>query len=724
MAVRADLIAKLAKRADNVGRTLKKGVNVDVIGKLPKGAASKGEVSAGLMQQLAMSDDVVDRQYLQAIVKDMPPERLDAILIKAFRDPRSPKDAPTLTPQGQMIADVARGGDPDPALTKTAAQGGGDTGIHNVDVGNVSDLPPKSAPHKPKTNGAGKELSDDPKFHVKERIEFKDGQPEVRTPAFNEKGELKSPKGSGSASVDAQTAAAVKTSAKGGKPKPIGDNAALKNSRSQKQNYSSAIARLAGLVDPRGVKDMPSPGFGPGMADKAVSGGVPDSAIKGAIPVRKRTASQIAADSVVDYDEIARLANEAGLDINMAYTDPEEFARLLVSKADQGMFDATPLTGSQRAEMTDVASSLSADPSQSGPVLREAFPEEAAGGSMAGRQGSVQQQAIEAITRKIRDNFNANSMPVNEGTADAVLPPYKQTEGRPSQFSGYEPSAVGGTLDELPDTPMPAKTSETVSGAGPAGDLTGSNAEIAAMRAADRAPVVNDVSAQHGRQFTTRRVADIENDLRGLSPEDPMYQELLFELRDAKLIDSYLQPHMRNLPSSSIDVGSGIPIQSPAPSKSPVRVKRAKQPKSAKYVETAEEATQRESLEAAMKQQEAAEQAAAALWQIPRSSDHLLNVGKQTTDAADQITEGAKVRTLLDSVNKGWENTKAVKDFMKNHGGTGVKKALEYGSPATLIGGGLGALYSGAQYLLGGDDKPAYSRPNVQRSAPFDGRKR
>ena len=697
--VRSDLLARLAKGADNAGRVANKAVNVDVTGKLAKNAASKGEVSASMIQQLAMSDNAGDRMLLQAIVKNMPPERLDAILIKAFRDPTSPKDAPTLTAQGQMIADVARGGDPDPALTKTAAQGGGDTGIHEVDVGNVSDLPPKAAPYKPKTSGAGKELSDDPKFHVKERIVTKDGKTQVKTPAFNEKGELKSPKGSGSASVDALTSAAVKTAARGGKPKPIGDNAALKNSRSQEQNYSSAIARLAGLVDPRGVKDMPSPGFGPGMADKAVSGGVPNSAIKGAKPKPQRSAPMIAAESVVDYDEITRLANEAGLDIGMASTDPEEFARLLVSKADQGMFDATPLTGSQRAEMTDVARSLSSDPAQSGPVLRGAFPEEAAAGSMAGRQGSVQEQAIQAIARKIRDNFNPNSMPVHEGTADAALPPYKQTEGLPSQFSGYDPDAVGGTLDELPDTPMPAKTSDTVSGAGPAGDLTGLTKTIADMRAADRAPVVNDVSEQFGRPFTIRRVADIEAEMAGLSPSDPRYRELGIELRDAKLIDSYLEPHKRMVSNKTLN-------QATANANSPLNHFKQTMSQTAP-IPAAPAPTPAPTAQ----NQSNAMKAAAALGQVPASK------------ATKQATEGAKVRTLVESIAKGLDNTRATKDFIMNHGGTGVKKTLEYGIPIGLIGGLGYGLYSGAQYLFGGDDKPAARPLNTKRSAPFDGRK-
>jgi hypothetical protein len=682
MAVRADLIANLAKNADNVGRVAKKAVNVDVTGKLAKNASTKGEVSASMIQQLAMSDNAADRAMLQAIVSDMPPDRLDAILVKAFRDPASPKDAPTLTPQGQMIADVARGGDPDPALTKTAAQGGGDTGIHEVDVGNVSDLPPKSAPYKPKTNGAGKELSDDPKFHVKERLVTKDGKTQVKTPAFDEKGNLQSPKGSGSASIDAQTAAAVKTAARGGKPKPIGDNAALKNSRSQEQNYSSAIARLAGLVDPRGVRDVPSPGFGPGMADKAVNGGVPGSAVKGASPVRKRTASSIAADSVIDYDEIARLANEAGLDIGMASFDPEGFARALVAKADQGMFDATPLTGSQRAEMTDVAKSLSADPAQSGPVLRGAFPPEAAGGSMAGRQGSVQEQAIQAITRKIRDNFNSDSMPIHEGTASAAPAPYRpNAEGVESQFAKYEGKVgerpkearpVQGPVEAgdegIPLTPAPIPPVGNVRDAGPAGDLTGSSAEIAAMRASDRAPVVEQVSASHGRQFTSRRVADIEAEMAGLSRNDPRYRELGLELRDAKLIDSFLEPHKRMAATH----------EGPAPN-------------SAKYIETAEEAAAREAKEAQL----SAMKSASALGQVPPRQTSAMKSASALGQPGDAIKPSAP-KTPEDRIR---QIDEALKNDINKTTGMGVEKEniISKYTPHIILGAGAVSGYGAYQ---------------------------
>ena len=678
MAVRADLIANLAKNADNVGRVAKKAVNVDVTGKLAKNASTKGEVSASMIQQLAMSDNAADRAMLQAIVSDMPPDRLDAILVKAFRDPASPKDAPTLTPQGQMIADVARGGDPDPALTKTAAQGGGDTGIHEVDVGTASDLPPKSPPYAPKTEYKGKAISDDPKFHVKERIVNKDGQTQVRTPEFDETGKLVSPKGAGSASVDAQTDAAVKTAARGGKPKPIGDNAALKNSRPQTQNYSSAIARLAGLVDPRGVRDVPSPGFGLGMADKAVKGGVPGSAIRGAKPKRPRTAPMVAADSLIDYDEIARLANEAGIDMSLASTDPEGFARALVAKADQGMFDATPLTGSQRAEMTDVAKSLSADQAQSGPVLRETFPEEAAGGTMAGRQGSVQQQAIEAITRKIQDNFNTESMPIHEGTASAAPAPYRpNAEGVQSQFGGYKPNYESRPVQgaqPVGDEGMPIQqstappTGSADSGAGPAGDLAGSNAEIAAMRAADRAPTVKQVSASHGRQFTSRRVADIEAEMSGLSRNDPRYRELGLELRDAKLIDSYLEPHKRMAATH----------EGPAP-------------KSAKYIETVEEAAAREAKEAQL----SAMKSAAALGQVtPRQTP-----AEKSAAALGQPGDAVKSSAPKTPEDRIRQIDEALKNDINKTTGMGVEKEniISKYTPHIILGTGAASGYGAYQ---------------------------
>ena len=114
----------------------------------------------------------------------MPPERFNALLTRSFRDPKSPADAPTLNHIGQEILKVANG--ESPTLTKSSA-GLGDTGVDSVNIDSATDLPEKSAPHKPKIEGKIVTPSDDPKFHVKEGYRTNaDGTTEVLTPKFNQ----------------------------------------------------------------------------------------------------------------------------------------------------------------------------------------------------------------------------------------------------------------------------------------------------------------------------------------------------------------------------------------------------------------------------------------------------------------------------------------------------------------------------------------------------------
>ena len=87
-----------------------------------------------------------------------------------------------------------------------------------------------------------------------------------------------------------------------------------------------------------------------------------------------------------------------------------------------------------------------------------------------------------------------------------------------------------------------AKASDGVKGAGPAGDLTGSNKKISEGRASKRNPVIEMLEEQQGRKFTTRRTVDVRRQLaeENLPKGDPRRVELERELRDALLIDDYL----------------------------------------------------------------------------------------------------------------------------------------------------------------------------------------
>jgi hypothetical protein len=71
----------------------------------------------GMLQQLVMSDNPSDIDLLRSIASKMPPERFNALLVRSFRDPKSPADAPVLNHIGQEILNVSGGAEP--SLTRT-----------------------------------------------------------------------------------------------------------------------------------------------------------------------------------------------------------------------------------------------------------------------------------------------------------------------------------------------------------------------------------------------------------------------------------------------------------------------------------------------------------------------------------------------------------------------------------------------------------------------------
>lgn len=113
-----------------------------------------------------------------------------------------------------------------------------------------------------------------------------------------------------------------------------------------------------------------------------------------------------------------------------------------------------------------------------------------------------------------------------------------------------------------------ARASETVKGAGPAGDLTGSNKKIAEGRASKRNPVIQMLEEQHGRKFTSRRTVEIKRELESLNlPKgDPQRVALEKELMDASLIDDYLSPPDR-MAKGKGGKGSGRKSKANAPAK-------------------------------------------------------------------------------------------------------------------------------------------------------------
>ena len=140
-----------------------------------------------------------------------------------------------------------------------------------------------------------------------------------------------------------------------------------------------------------------------------MDGGVPSSSIKGAGPVKRRSANSIGQTTAGDYETISQLLGDLGIPVSLDGTTARELATKIIAGADQNMFNATPLTASDRKGMMGVANYLSGDPKTSEPALRAMFPKEDAAGKMAGRQGSVQQAAIDTLTRKIEDLLSPTS---------------------------------------------------------------------------------------------------------------------------------------------------------------------------------------------------------------------------------------------------------------------------------------------------------------------------
>ena len=316
----AGLLRQLFTGASDAEPSSVRSVSKAVAGSRPTQttkAAGSSEVvgrAAGMLQQLVMSDNPADVELLRSIAAKMPPERFNALLTRSFRDPKSPADAPTLNHIGQEILKVANG-EP-PTLTKSSAELG-DTGVGSVDIDSATDLPEKSAPHKPKIEGKIVTPSDDPKFHVKEGYRTNaDGTTEVLTPKFNEEtGKLEKGAG-GSASLDKQTAAAAVKAAKGGTPKPISDAVVKRTSKPQQQSYNENLTRLLGLISPQGVKDKPISTLsksGDRVVDRAVDGGVPSSSIKGSGPVKRRSANSIGQTTAGDYETISQLLGDLGI---------------------------------------------------------------------------------------------------------------------------------------------------------------------------------------------------------------------------------------------------------------------------------------------------------------------------------------------------------------------------------------------------------------------------
>ena len=397
------------------------------------------------------------------------------------------------------------------------------------------------------------------------------------------------------------------------------------------------------------------------------------------------------------------------------------------------MFNATPLTASDRKGMMGVANYLSGDPKTSEPALRALYPEKDAAGKMAGRQASVQEAAIETLTRKIDELLST------ESTDISGVPSAPSIELNASSLGGPR-KATGGEVSQ-PDLEPKIRESQTVSGPAEAGDAlpvvrqiddtgkpythekpepVGEHEAGEFSKTGLRTSKAEQLGRMEGRGITTRRPVDIQADLE--SATDPrVIAHLREELKDSMAVTDMLPKEFQMVPSSKlkkaidestglekvlgaepIEVGSGIPIESPAPAQKPVRVKLTK-------------AARRQALEAAIKRKKA-EQSAAALGQpggfakpsAPKPSAPKPSAPKTPEDRIRQIDE-------------------ALKNDINKTTGMGVEKEniiSKYTPHALILGGaaaGYGAYQSNKSNPDAVEDNSGLSRRERMRAQRHNG---
>lgn len=598
-------LAKAARAADSVPAST--GRIRSILGtstKAVKGAGDKAALSTSHVRQLAFSPDPADRQILRDAVQGMTPgEKINFYnrLTMEFRDPQTSIDAPGLTPEGQLIESIVfDGAEPDAAKLEAIRQSGDVGGIDGVDLSNVADDTPKPPPTRRIPDSKVKEVApsgqkikqpaDDPRFHVKQKAVTKDGNTTIENT---------------SSSLPRQDAAAIASAKRGGKPSPVGDAAARAGETAPEDNYARALTRVLKIVNPSVVPDgrRAVSNAALGSLDAAIpptAGGVPGSALPGTSG-KPGKANSIARRSAGDMSDLEYLMKERGITDPNAFSSPRELAEVLVSGGPQGMFDATPITRGDRVAAEDalfdaypdavdlppgMPENLRLTPSEAGAAVRQQAPDVSQKATVAGRQGSVQEQAVQELTRQLDEFYGSSGWGdqyvAPAGVSDIPSAPHieaaelggprRTTEGRPSGFAprqGPEPQP----------RPAPPKAEPVGASTEPAGDLAGSNDALQAERNARRQAVIDQIQPNFpDREFTLRSTQEIDADLEQLLPSDPERRALEIERRNASFLESY----MRREPSPGTGEvyqrpdyakrgkkGSRKPQEKPAPEKAP-----------------------------------------------------------------------------------------------------------------------------------------------------------
>ena len=580
-------------------------------------------------RQLALSPDPGDRFLLQDMFESLSDNQkrsfLDSLTLEA-RDPKSPASAPRLSEEGQIIEAVVEGRKPNLPPERVAAirAAAGDGGM--ADVEPLPDLKDKSAPTRPMSQKSMKEkglkVPDD-----KERLRStakvkrgKDGLPSIKHTDVSLDRPTAAQARNAGAKFDPKKGKFVETGQPARKVEEISDNAARAGDTSPEETYTNRLRRTLGGRDPRGVRDS-----GPSAKPKKqavdefgepITGRDKFSEADALTPdddarifTRKPQGSSF--NAVNDFGDIRYLLDQIGVTgvPNARFDSPQDAARALISGAPQEMFDATPITASERARFADQmlpeGASPAGMPAELAPTsadlkydLQTLEPDLATRLTQKGRATrSVQQQAIDALAAKLDEFYGsegwgdsyrgpdvASDLPAKstrppERPLDLESHASRSTEDELKAFRRARKSYDLDGIPDISDAPPAQKLPDPVGARlEPAGDLTGTTDAIAADRTAKRQDVINRIKDGYpGENFTTRRTKDIQADIDALGVDaDPAeLNALQRELRAAKFIDFHLSVPDRmagkgdkGLLKSSKGVGDKAKrVRTPAPSR-------------------------------------------------------------------------------------------------------------------------------------------------------------
>ena len=393
--------------ADNIRGVTGRSTVRKRLAQSPTGKEADKALPVSVARQLAFGTDA-DRAQLRAMVQELSPQAQNNLfrsISLATRDPQSPRDAISLTPEGQMLLDVIfKGSEPPPEVLKQIARVGDPadgTPLDTIPAG--EDASPKSKPDAPTVEGRKlKDISDTPAFRSTERlVENKDGSFRVDHTDVH---------------LDSQTNAAIKKAEGGETPSPVGDFAARRAAAIPKDDFTRLLMRTAEVRNPHS-----------GLSEGDVTdGGVPGSVFAPQGSGQKRVQGRsITTVNPADYAALMRLAQMRGVSNPNTFASPEEFARALVGGADQEGFNVTPITGSARAQATARVADLADDPSliPAGVAEREVrtYQPGDVAATKAAERALVQEQAIAALARKAEEIFGHMGWGDNyKGTAKGV----------------------------------------------------------------------------------------------------------------------------------------------------------------------------------------------------------------------------------------------------------------------------------------------------------------